>query len=462
MIKIFIFCIVFCTSPSWLWAASEVQEKSEVVTLRLPPDIAKMQYVKELYVKAYSSIGYEINWYNVGSVRELELVNQAKLAGALARHPVIEQEFPELIRIPFKLFDFKLLKVSDRLRCGYCLDEDINSIIYAKGTRISAKHAQSLRLTMDKLTINNPSKLNQMILKRRVDSVLIMDFQLDNEISENHQIIVETISNEYDYHYISPAYKYLQKPLTDAFAKLEQNGTVAKLQKKYKMTGENKLKEIPEDIKFISGTWVDYTNIDGSGVYWDIVDTLFDDDFNISKKTSIWARAVHAFEQAQADVLVGAFRSENISNAIYSSFHIDYELPLFAFARNEEALLRFKAQDQSLTVCFESGSKLYNYAPFIPKENIIETTLEQCNRLIEKGRVDILIEFDYNLSAFTLALPKIELIEASPLFFVFHNTPKGHFLKHYFDENIVRLARDDTLKKIFPDNEAYTRARIRP
>jgi len=452
--------LTFC--PTLLWAASEGQETRKIVNLRDPYSSIKMQYAKELLSAAYNDIGFKINWMNVTSTQELELVNSSKLAGALARHPIIEQEFPSLVRVPFELLDFKLLKVSDRLRCGYCLDEDINSIIFAKGARISEQYAHLLRSTMDKLAINSSPKLNEMILKRRADSVLIMDFQLATEIAKDHHKIVETITHAYDYHYLSPNYGYLKQPLTNALLKLEQNGTVAKLQQKYKITVEKKLKEKPEKIRFVSGNWEDYTNADGSGIYWGIIDKLFDSDFEMTKSSSIWVRAIRAFETNKADVLVGAYRQDKIENALFSSFHIDYEYPLYVFARNDAVLTRFKAEDKSLTVCLDSGSSLLKYANFLQKENVIETTLTQCDLLIDKGKVDIVIEFDYNVNKHTLALPKIELIEASPIFLVFHNTAQGHFLKSYFDEHIEKLARDNVLKNVFPNNITYKQAHIRP
>jgi len=449
--------------PTWLSAGPELQEMSKVVNLRLPPiSSSNMLYVKELLTKAYASIGYKVDWIFIASSQELELVSKGRLAGTLARHPVIEEEFPTLVKVPYKLFDFKLLKVSDRRRCGYCLDEDINSIVFTKGAKISEKYVRSLRSTMDKLPLQHASKLNGMILKRRVDSVLIMDFQLDKKIAENHHIIIETILHEYDYHYLSSHYKHLQQPLTDAFKRLEQNGTVAQLQKKYGIKLSQEFKAIPEEINFISGNWLEYTNADGSGVYWNIIDSLFEDDFNVTKSTSIWARAIRAFETNQADVLVGAYRKDKIENAIFSSFHIDYEYPLYAFARNEDALTRFKAKDKSLSACLSSGSSFSKYVDFLPRENIIESSLLQCDALIKNNKVDIVVEYDYNLNQFTQALPRFELIENSPLFLVFHDTPEGHFLKSYFDGNIVKLAREDFLKKIFPNKKTYEQAHIRP
>lgn len=457
---VFCFFLVFC--PTCLWAATVAQETSKIVSLRLPPNAIKLQYTKALLTKAYTSIGYKINWLDIDGAQELALANSAKLSAVVASSSVIEQQFPELVKIPYKLLDFKLLKVSDRLRCGYCLDEDIHSIIYAKGVLLSEKYVQSLRSAMDKLAIQTPEKLNEMILKRRVDSVLIFDFQLAEKIAKNHHMIVETIAHDYGYHYLSPNYKHLKKPLTDAFEKLERDGTVAQLQQKYKIKFVKELKSIPKKITLISGQWLEYTNADGSGIYWDIIDNLFDGDFTITKNTSIWARAKRAFEQNQADILVGAYRNEKFSEAIYSSFHIDYEYPLYAFTRNEGVLTRFKAQDKTLSVCLNTGSSLLKYVEFILKENVIESSLEQCDRLIKLGKVDVVIEYDYNLDQYTKTLPKAVLLENSPLFLVFHDTPEGRFLKYYFDENMANLARNNVLKKLFPNKITYKQAHIRP
>jgi len=462
MNKKLIFYFFLAILPTWLLAAPAAQETSNTVDLKQPYNSNTLLYSKELLIKAYALIGYKINWLNIVSSKELELVNKGKLSAAIAKHPIIEGEFPRLVKVPYKMFDFALLKVSDRRRCGYCLDEDIHSIVYTKGARISANYAESLRSSMDKLAIINPLKLNEMILKRRADSVLIMDFQLSPEIVDNPHMIVETITREYDYHYLSPSLEHLKQPLVEAFEQLEKNGTVAKLRQKYKIKSVNDLNNRPKNVSFISGAWTDYTNTDGSGVYWNIIDSIFDDDFLITKASSIWARAVRAFEQNQVDVLVGAYRKEKLKDVIYSSFHIDYELPLYAFARNKDVLKRFKAQDTALTACLSSGSFLFKYVEFIPKGNIIETSLEQCDVLIKNNKVDIVIEYDYNLDHFTQDLPNTVLVENSPLFLVFHDNPRGHFLKSYFDKNIAELARKNALQNIFPDERTFKQAHIRP
>ena len=448
--------------PSGLWADSVTPKKMTVIDLQLFSSSSHAVYIKELLIKAYALIDHEINWVNLTSSQELELVNSGRLAAAIARTPLIEDKFPKLVKVPYELFDFSLLKVSDRRRCGYCLNADIKSIIYPKGAVLSVNYAEYLPDNVEKLVLNTPDNLNEMILKRRVDSVLIMNFFLDSEIFENQNFIVETITHKYDYHYLSPKYKHLAMPLLEAFQELERNGTVAKLQEKYNINSVYHSTTPPKEVSFISGIWDDYSNADNSGVYWDIIDKVFKEDFSITKNTSIWTRAIHSFEQEQVDVLVGAYKEDVSIDAIFSSFHLDYEYPLYAFARNKITLDRIKEKDTSLTVCLDSGSSLRKHVPFISKNNIVETSFTQCETLLKNNKIDFVIEYDYNLKQSTLALPRMVLMESSPLFLVFHNTLKGHFLKSYFDKNIAKLARKGILKGLFPDEDSYNRAHIRP
>jgi len=463
MKKYFLLALLFVLLPSFSLVALAYPEKNNTVNLRQPPQVNKAQYVKEVLFYAYTSIGYTINWIAASGNHELTLVKKGKLTAALARASAIEQEFPSLIKVPFKLLDFKLLKISDRRRCGYCLDEDINSIIYAKGSMISEKYVNSLRTSMDKLAIIHPQKLNEMILRKRVDSALVMDFQLSEEADETPHLIIETIAHEYDFHYLSAKHAHLKKPLLNAFNQLEQNGTLAKLKAKYQIT-KSHASTLPKTnkISFISANWLGYTNLDGSGIYWNIIDEVFSSAYKLEKNSMTWVNAVQAFEQNQIDVLVGAYRSEKLSNALFSSYHIDYEYPLYVFTREQATLARFKAKDSKLVACLNSGTALNKHVNFLADKNIVRAEVKQCQRLMKQGKVDVVIAYDYYLDAETKMLAKLMLVEYSPLFVVFHNTPQGYALKEYFDQRIKKLAGDDVLATLFPDNITYQQAHIRP
>jgi len=453
-----IYFLFILLSLSWPLCGS-----AEVITLRTPPSSLKAQYVKEVLTVAYESLGYSIKWSDIDGHKELELVQANKLDAALARAEVIENKYPSLIQVPFPLLNFDLLKVSDRVRCGYCLNEDIRSITYAKNSLISKKYADSLKSNVHKFPIENTNKLNQMLLKRRVDSVLLMDFDLDDKVAINPNFLIETLSTQFDYHYLSTKYKHLKKPLLNAFNSLKQQGTLKKLQIKYGIDSEMKITtQRSNKVSFISGNWADYTNADGSGVYWQLIDAIFSLEFSLTKDVSIWERAVKEFERGQMDVLVGAYRINKLTNVIYSSYHIDYEYPLYAIGQNKEVITRYNNEDTSLVVCSEVGSSSYKQVHFLSSKDIIQTSEAQCQKLMKNGKVDIILEYGYNLAESLKKLPKKVLIENSPLFLVFHDTQQGRFLKRYFDKKIAELALNKDLKSLFPNEVMYKQAYIRP
>jgi len=436
---------------------------TEAITLREPPSSLKAQYVKEVLTIAYASLGYSITWLDVDGVKELEYVQTNKLDAALARADIIEKKFPSLTRVPFPILRFELLKVSDRLRCGYCLNEDIRSITYSKGSLISEKYADSLKSKVHKFPITNTDNLNEMLIKRRVDSVLLMDFELDEQVAINANFIIETVNTQFDYHYLSTKYKHLKQPLLMAFNSLKQQGVLLELQIKYGIDPKIKVATKESDkVSLVSGNWADYTNADGSGVYWQLMDIIFSSELSVIKNVSIWERAVKEFERGEADVLVGAYRTNNLVDVIYSSYHLDYEYPLYAIGQNNEVIKRYKNKDESLIICSEVGSSSYKQVSFLSGENIIQTSEAQCQKLMRNGKIDIVLEYGYKLAKSLQKLPKIVLIENSPLFLVFHDTPHGRFLKRYFDRKISDMAINNTLKLHFLDDDMYKQAHIRP
>ena len=436
---------------------------ADVINLRMPPKSLKAQYVKEVLTIVYGSLGHTIEWQDISGVKELELVQNDKLTAALARADVIEKNHPSLIKIPFPILNFELLKVSDRMRCGYCLNEDIRSITYAKSSLVSEQYANTLKSKVHKFPILNAEKLNQMLRKRSGASVLLMDFELDKNIIENPHFIIERVDKHFDYHYLSPQYAFLKEPLLNAFNKLEQEGVLAKLQTKYGIVSTVKV-ESPQikQLNFTSGHWSGYTNADGTGVYWQLMRAIFSTGFTVNTSVSIWDRAVREFEQGDADILVGAYRTNELTDVIYSSYHLDYEYPLYAIGQNKEAIQRYNNKDESLIICSEVGSSSYKQVSFLSAKDIIQTSDSQCNKLMDSGKVDVFLEYGYNLLESLQKLPKLVLLENSPLFLVFHDTAQGHFLKNYFDKEISALARNNELEAIFSDKEKYKQAKIRP
>lgn len=431
------------------------------VSLLEPPQSDAGYYIKDVLTLSYQKLGFSVNWKPRNSSDELELANNARISGALARTTNIESDYPNLIRVPFPILQFSLLKVSDRERCGFCLNNKISSVAYVDGSFISEDYANSLPTSIRKFALSSSSKINKLILKRRVDTMLVMDFQIDPAIYLNPNFIVENVEVELDYHYLSPAMAHIKEPLNDVFKALDADGTLRKLQSKHHLSTLPQSATPPKVVNAISGNWLGYTNSDGSGIYWNLIKSIFNDEFEVTTREYIWERSVKLFQEQKADILVGAYLQEELSEHLYSTYHIDYEYPLFAFAQDQKALEDLTNKASHLSACTVAGSQSIKYVDFLPKENIVQTSLKVCNTLFAKKKVDIIIEYDYNLPKATNDLPKYVLKNAEPLFVVFQNTPEGHYLKQVFDKKMAKFALNDQLPPIYETEENYRHANIK-
>ncbi|WP_286265989.1 hypothetical protein [Thalassotalea atypica] len=438
---------------------SSLSSANEIV-LSDPSKSKKALFVKELLTISYQRLGYKVRWVKNVSSRELSLVSSGKLSGALARAPIIESNYPDLVRVPFPILKFSMLKVSDRERCGFCLNEQITSFAYVKGSVISEKYVETISPDIRTFALTASDKLNEMVQKRRVDSMLVMDFQIDPEIYLNPNLLIESVDEELDYHYLGPTFSHLKEPLLEVLNDLNQEGMIAKLEAKYQIKLEQRRIKPNRKIKAVSGNWTGYTNSDGSGVYWNIVKSIFGKSFTVETSEYTWQRAKILFEKKQADLLVGAYISDNTGDFLFSSYHIDFEYPLYVFAQNQHILDKFQNKESDISACVMAGTEMKNYIDFLPIENVFMTNLEQCNTLFAKGKVDVVVEYHYNLDKELIKRPKAILKNAEPLFVVFHNNETGHYLKALFDKSISTLAQQDKLRALYLTDENFEQANI--
>lgn len=392
--------------------------------------------------------------------QELHLASHNKLSGVLARIKQIEQEYPKLTRIPFPVLEFSFLKVSDRYSCGYCLNKDITSVAYAKSSMISQKFADNLNKKVRKFSIAKPEKLNQLLLKKRVDSILIMDFELDDKVLNKPDFIIDTLTRKQDYHYLAPKYAHLTQPLLEVFERLKRNGTLTRLQNKYLLHAGEEHIEIQSNAIAVSGSWTGFTNGDGTGVYWSIVKTIFDGSVHIETQEYSWQRALNLFETQKADILVGAYQDDIAGDYLFSNYHIDFEAPVYAFARTNELSTKFTQKDPALSVCIPAGEHLEEFVTFIPKQSIYSSTTDQCNKLFDSNKIDIFIEYEYNLDAHLTQFPRVEIKPSAPVFLAFHNTPFGRFLKQHFDHQLIELVHQKKLRGLYLTDEWFKQANI--
>jgi len=205
------------------------------LTLRQPPNNQASYYVKELLERLYLELGKKVEFIEVPGARELQMAEQGLLVGALARQIGIEKKYKSLIRLPMPILTFELMQISNSKQCGKCNLKNLKSISHVRGAVIAENYLKQLSKPVKQFPIKDSYSLNHLLLKGRVDSALMMDFEMADEIKFKEHFIKRSIETKVNYHYLSPKYKHLKQPLIKALEKLKKEGVIEQLKYKYRI-----------------------------------------------------------------------------------------------------------------------------------------------------------------------------------------------------------------------------------
>lgn len=289
---------------------------------------------------------------------------------------------------------------------------------------------------------------------------LSANIDYSEQLNVSPHIIKHILEVRSDFHYLSPQYAFLKPKLEKALKEMQESGELSILKDKFELESFSKSNQLPIDssIKAVSGNWDEYTEVDGSGVYWKIVESGFGNTINLEKEATPWLRAVRLFEEQKADILVGAYKNYPYGY-LASKYHIDYETEVYAFTHDEKTLTRFKNNDKDLTICASETYELV--ANKLPSEaSIYHTDFFMCEQLFTNKRVDVLIEYPYNVSSYFDTYNYTLFHESLPIFLLFQNTEKGRALKDWFDKGMEKVRRKNQLSQHFLSLQDYKNAKI--
>lgn len=434
------------------------QEKT--ILLRTPPPHSQGYFVSEVLTKLYKNLGYQVEFINVPGVRELELAEKSILSGALARDNIIEQKYKELTRVDFSLFEYQIILTGDRRVCGYCLPEHIDIIAYPNGLEIFPEIINKYFKDPKVMTLTDTKDVEEVVLKQRLPAFLNANIDYSEQLNVSPHIVKHILEVRSDYHYLSPKYAFLKPALEKGLKEMQLSGELAALKDKFAIESYSKPTQLPNNfsIKAVSGYWEEYTEVDGSGVYWKMVESGFGNTIKLKKEATSWLRAVRLFEEQKADVLVGTYKN-SLPGYLPSKYHIDYETEVYAFTHDKETLTRFKNNDKDLTVCASETYELV--VSKLPSEtSIYNSDFFMCEQLFTNKRVDVLIEYPYNVPSYFDTYKYTQFHESLPLFLLFHNNEKGRTLKDWFDKGIEKTRRENQLSQHFLSLQDYKNARI--
>jgi len=193
--------------------------------------------------------------------------------------------------------------------------------------------------------------------------------------------------------------------------------------------------------------WEDFTHLDGSGIYFELLKEVYADE-SLQFEITPFARAKDAFEKGDLDIILGIY-PEDIKKRIIPSWPLDQESPIVAFYDSRKVKLTHISEIENLTASWVRG---YDFEKFIPepKSTYLVDTPNTGFKLLANQRVQIYIDFPYNLNKkYSPYIKTFQLMPARRIYAAFQNNVRGKRLAKQFDMKMADLMKTGKLIKIF-------------
>ncbi|WP_419147749.1 hypothetical protein [Pseudoalteromonas 'SMAR'] len=199
-----------------------------------PADVPQARYVIELMTRVYAELGYELLVQDFNHPNALIAANAGSLDGQLGRVASISNDYPNLRRVDFPLFKFKLQLVSF---CRDCRYQDVNSLTIRSGYPVAedylAQHPTSAYVVKVKSAV---AQLN-LVMQQQVEAALLLDFHLKPHLAKLNldKLQVTDLALVESFHFVHKRHDDLVPLLKDKLEELERAGVVAELKAKYQI-----------------------------------------------------------------------------------------------------------------------------------------------------------------------------------------------------------------------------------
>ncbi len=227
ILRIFIMC--------YLLGPSVNAVAHENMIFNKPVDTPQSRYVIELMSRAYLQMGLELKLKEYSVKNALMAAANGEFDGQLGRIANISNKYPSLHKIPFALFSFDLLLISNKNTCKNCDINDLHSLSYRAGYPVANAYLDSIKYTGDRVPVKSIQTQLSLLIQNKVDAILVLDFQLKQDFpnfqSENFDIRVA--EKKISYHFIHEKHQQMIPQLTQTLMDLEKDGIVQALRLKH-------------------------------------------------------------------------------------------------------------------------------------------------------------------------------------------------------------------------------------
>lgn len=209
-----------------------------------------------------------------------------------------------------------------------------------------------------------------------------------------------------------------------------------------------------DTIYFVTESWQDATNSDGTGIYWDILRKVYNPKgIKISFKIVPYERSVKMIQHQKADAAIGTYEDE-IEEAIYPKWHFDADQVVAIFKKNLIKKWQGESSIANKKVVWIRGYAYDEYLNVSVKKYEVDLR-KSALLMLQNNRVDFFLDAIYDLQAeldkgyFDYSHYQIEDVIQLNLYLAFANNERGKKFRKIFDEQFSILLKSGEIKRLY-------------
>jgi polar amino acid transport system substrate-binding protein len=212
-------------------------------------------------------------------------------------------------------------------------------------------------------------------------------------------------------------------------------------------------KAIAKPLSIITSQWEKYTNPDGTGIYFEILNEVYGKG-GYEFKLAPWKRAQEEFKQGKFGALLG--EAGGIDYCNYPKWPIDADFYSAFYKKSKIPSYPGLSKLPNFRVVWVRGYDIGSYAPGLKPFAEVDN-LEQGMKMIAGGRADILIDYDQDMRdlrhQLSLADSEFEIspsdISGGYIYLCFKKDSAVDKGIQQFDEKMSSMEKSGKLKAIF-------------
>ena len=121
----------------------------------------------------YKEIGYEIHIIDFNHQNALVAANQGVLDGQLGRIANVKDDYPNLLKVDYPLFDFNLVLLKNCRQCQY---EDLKSLAIQSSYPAAQSYIDNHPFDGDVIKVRNVTAQLNLLTQKRVEGTILLEF----------------------------------------------------------------------------------------------------------------------------------------------------------------------------------------------------------------------------------------------------------------------------------------------